>query len=151
MKTVVLVGCGKSKRGRAAPAKELYTGPLFLKARAYAERIGNEWGILSAKHGLLMPDEKVEPYDLCLEDLDREELQAWVWRTRFQIVDRWPGRKWTEKGYVRLSGERFVCLAGTLYARAFGDPGELTVEFPLKGLGIGRRLRFLSDAVEGSP
>jgi hypothetical protein len=48
---VVLVACGKSKRPEACPARELYTGTLFRKARAWAERHGDAWAILSARHG----------------------------------------------------------------------------------------------------
>jgi len=36
--TICLVGCGKSKLDRAAPAKDLYTGSLFRAARAFAEQ-----------------------------------------------------------------------------------------------------------------
>ena len=133
MKTVVLVGCGKKKLAHAAPAKDLYTGDLFRKARAYAERVGDDWGILSAKHWLLLPDQVVEPYDLCLDDLDRDQLRAWVFGTQFDIYKRWPEAK-------------FICLAGELYGQVFGYPRHLEVEFPMAGMGLGKRLQWLSRA-----
>lgn len=144
MKTIVLIGCGKTKLDHAAPAKDLYTGPLFRKARAWAERVGDEWAILSAKHHLVMPDQVIEPYDLCLEDLKPDYYRQWLTIANFEIVQRWPGQKSMVRGYVHLSGERFICLAGALYAAAFKGPTEFKVETPLQGMGVGKRLGFLS-------
>ena len=48
-----LVGCGKSKLDRSAPARDLYTGLLFKAALAVAEaEFGEDVWILSAKHDL---------------------------------------------------------------------------------------------------
>ncbi len=44
-----------------SPAKDLYVSALFDKERAYAERTGIPWFILSAQHGLVAPDEVLEP------------------------------------------------------------------------------------------
>lgn len=135
MKTVVLVGCGKAKLGRPAKAKDLYTGSLFRKGRAYAERFGDEWGILSAKHDLLMPDDVVEPYDLALRDLGHSEFVTWIRKANEALSWRWPEAE-------------FVCLAGELYSRAFEFPTKLEVRFPLAGLGLGKRLHCLNDALK---
>jgi hypothetical protein len=58
---VVLVACAGTKVPRQAAAKDLYASALFLKSRSYAERVGGRWFILSAKHGLLGPEELVAP------------------------------------------------------------------------------------------
>ena len=134
MKTVVFVGCGKAKLDRKASAKDLYTSTLFKKCRAYAERVGDEWAILSAKHGLLLPQSLVEPYDVCLEDFDRVQLQAWVYRAQFQIVEAFPSET-----------TKYICLGGALYSLAFtGYPRHLQVELPMCHLGMGQRLQFLT-------
>lgn len=143
MKTVILVGCGKQKLSHRARAKDLYTGPLFKKARAYAEQFGDEWAILSARHGLVMPDDVIEPYDLRLGDLDRDHFRQWVGNTNRQIRSRW--KTWE-------SAVRFVCLAGKEYAKALGVRGDdrvvpVSARFPLDGMGIGRRLAYLSQAL----
>lgn len=65
--TVGLVGCASQKLRRAAPARELYVSQLFKKASAYAEKTCDRWYILSAKHGLVHPDEVLEPYDVKLD------------------------------------------------------------------------------------
>jgi hypothetical protein len=145
MKTIVLVGCGKTKLDHPAPAKDLYIGPLFKKARAYAERVGDEWAILSAKHFLVLPDEVIAPYERKLESLHGDYLRQWIWNTNWFIRCRW--ETWKNK-------VRFICLAGKEYAQAFNSPiigkkGQvIEAEFPLEGMGIGERLKYLSP-VEG--
>jgi hypothetical protein len=100
---VVLVACAGTKVLRPAPAKDLYASALFLKSRSYAERVGSRWFILSAKHGLLGPEELVAPYDLTLKGLSRAERRAWA-----------------ERVFERLraelhSGDHVTFLAGTTY------------------------------------
>jgi hypothetical protein len=66
---VLLLGCVKLKREHRAPAKDLYRSPLWVRRRAFAQASGHPWLILSAKHGLVDPDTRLEPYDLALRDL----------------------------------------------------------------------------------
>lgn len=146
MKTVVLVGCGKSKLHHAAPAKDLYTGALFRKARAWAEKHGDEWGILSAKHFLVMPNQIVEPYERKLHGLSGDYLRQWIWNTNWFIRSRWS--TWAVP-------TRFICLAGKEYAQAFNSTllpvsNRIEAEFPMSGMGIGRRLQFLSRGSDGA-
>lgn len=75
---VGLVGCVKAKTSRAAPAGELYTSTLFEGRRSHVESTCDEWWILSAKHGLVHPDEVLAPYDLAMKDLGRPERRAWA-------------------------------------------------------------------------
>lgn len=71
MKKLLVVGCGKSKLSSAAKACELYTGSLTRARIEYAkEAAPGAWAIASAKHGLVMPDQVVEPYDATLSNLD---------------------------------------------------------------------------------
>ena len=63
---VVLLGCVKLKLEHRAPAKDLYVSPLWNRRRAYAEAAGCPWLILSAKYGLLDPEQLVAPYDVAL-------------------------------------------------------------------------------------
>ncbi len=43
MFTLVIVGCGKSKRKFACPATDMYTGQLFIASRRYAKTRGDAW------------------------------------------------------------------------------------------------------------
>lgn len=131
---MIVIGCGKSKLDRRAPAGELYTGSLFRAARRYAEARGGRWAILSARHGLVMPDEELEPYDDVLR-LSGVELERWAGRAAHRLL--------------RLDPELVEVLAGVTYARPLsrelGRAGVRACE-PLSGLGMGRRLAWLSRA-----
>lgn len=83
-----LISCTKSKRDQSAQPQELYMeSPLFRKARAYAERVHDEWYIHSAKHHLREPDgPPIAP--------DEETL------TTAGINQR---RKWAQTVYDRLT------------------------------------------------
>ncbi len=75
---VGLVGCTKSKRPMAAPARELYTpSALFRGRRAYVERTCDRWFVLSANYGLIEPDAVIEPYDQALSKASEPERRSW--------------------------------------------------------------------------
>lgn len=75
--SVVLLGCVKSKRPSPAPARDLYTSPLFARRRAYAEGVGVPWFVLSSQWGLLHPDQVVGPYDMYLPAQPASYQRAW--------------------------------------------------------------------------
>src|SRR3954468_18405630 len=72
----VLIGCVSRKEPTARAAKDLYRTELFARRRAYAEGSGQPWLIVSALHGLVGPDDVVEPYDVRLSDLTWQERHA---------------------------------------------------------------------------
>jgi hypothetical protein len=155
MKTIVLVSCGKRKLSKAAPAKEMYTSPRFRMARAYAERIGDDWRILSAKYGLLKPDEVIEPYDETVVGKPIKERRIWAVTVRNSIscnLLTWThgnGKNW------RCDPVRFVCLAGEAYLQCFDIDAEAirkfcVIEKPLEGMGIGKQMQFLSQGSRGA-
>jgi hypothetical protein len=68
-----VIPCGAAKQDRPAPARDLYTGPMFRHTLAAAETEAawcNANGtptrilVLSALHGLITLDEAIAPYDL---------------------------------------------------------------------------------------
>lgn len=68
-RTVYVVPCGADKLDRPAKARELYIGSMFKTALRSAEALGDgEIFILSALHGLLHPDDWVEPYNTKMGD-----------------------------------------------------------------------------------
>lgn len=83
--TVVLIQCTGSKvpdeypdrdlSELAFPAKFLYDTPhpYFSLMKRYARNAGDEWFILSAKHELLHPDERVREYDMEMSGRDSDE------------------------------------------------------------------------------
>lgn len=91
---VGLIACCKKKLDHAAPARELYQSPLFQLSAQWMEKRTSqwgmlEWGILSAKHGLVMPHQVLEPYDLCLADLPKLQKERWADMVHEQLVDKW--------------------------------------------------------------
>ena len=163
MRTIALVGCGKSKLSVPAPAKDLYTGTLFRMVRAYAERFCTGWGILSAKHGFLLPDEVIEPYDKTMAQLgDRDYRRAWQTRTNWELFYKLPwqiiyaeerkremdGIRFTERLPIALTGIEFVFLAGEAYEPAVNGPRDYPTTYPLRGMGLGNRLQWFKRQLE---
>lgn len=133
---LVLVGCVSSKLAQPAPAKDLYTSPLWQKRRAYAEESGMPWGILSAEYGLVDPGTVIEPYDTYMGDQSSEYQRSWSNRTADQILDR-----------VRGLGIAAVEVhAGSSYLE-HGlinrlNSADVKVFWPLKGLRFGEQLAW---------
>lgn len=73
-----LVSCGCCKLKHAAPAKSLYRSERFQRTRRFVEERGWPWFILSAKHGLLPPDRKIDRYDETLCTMPEEDRKKWA-------------------------------------------------------------------------
>jgi len=139
MTPIVLVACGSQKLDHAAPAQDLYTGDLFKKSRAWAERFGSAWFILSAKHGLVAPGQVLDPYNVTLNTMDPAALSAWDRVVRAQFDEQFGGR----------SNMDVVVLAGLRYRRwCEGRPGFTA---PMAGLGIGSQKGWLRRALIPQP
>lgn len=74
---LLLVGCVKTKLANPAPAKALYQSALLARRRAYAERTGRPWFVLSSRWGLVHPDEVIAPYDMYLGNQPMSYRRAW--------------------------------------------------------------------------
>lgn len=135
---MIVVGCGKRKLAVAAPARELYTGSLFVAARKYAEASGQRWAILSAAHGIIPPTAVLDPYERKLK-LSGPELTSWGSRAACQCVQMLKGSK-----------ENVEVLAGHPYAWPFRNElhwMDVPSTEPLEGLGLGARLRWLAQSL----
>lgn len=139
---VYLVGCGKAKRAEASEAREIYTSVRFRLARRLAER-GRAWFVLSARHALVDPAERIVPYD---EELPSGKRGA-------------PGREvWARRVVAALALRfsvteplEFVVLAGPKYAGALAGvlPAAWQLSTPLAGKGTGAANHWLSRQVRG--
>lgn len=150
MRTLLIIGCGKTKRNTAAPAKDLYTGQLFRAARRYAEARNTPWLIASAKHGLVDPDVVLEPYDQRLGG-SANEYRRWGLLCQAGLagflVQHPDWMVLTPSGYRFLAEDvRFELLLGAEYAkplREFTAIRDRDIE-PLAGLSIGQRLQWFA-------
>jgi hypothetical protein len=135
---IVLVGCAAHKRCTAGTAADLYMSQLFRSARAWAERHGDAWYILSARHGLLAPETLVEPYEQHIASLDRAQRRGWARQVADRLQQLHPG----------IFGCQVTVLAGRLYVEPLQDIfGEL-LELPLAGRAIGQRLAWFKRELE---
>jgi len=133
---IIFVGCVKTKLLGHHRARDLYRSELFLGRRRYAESVGVPWFILSAKYGLLAPDDEVESYDATLLDLTPSERLQWGGLVLGQIDCR--------LGLVR--GKTIEIHAGFEY-RAYGVKSGLEsrgakVVVPLEHARIGQQLTW---------
>ncbi len=136
-----LVGCVKSKLSYPAPAKDLYTSPLFRGARCAVERSCDRWFVLSALHALVEPDRVIDPYEYTLATASPLERTEWSSRVLKDLE---------ESLGADLSRHTLEAHAGRAYL-GFGLVEGLTVrgarvELPVDGLGLGKRLAFYKAA-----
>ena len=134
-KRVYLVSCVKSKGENTTSAKDLYTSAWFRKARAYIERTGMPWFILSAEHALLHPDDEIGPYEKTLNEMEIRERKQWAERVIGQMEQRLP------------KVERVVVFAGKKYREHLMDylqSRALAVEVPLEKHRQGEQLSWFN-------
>ena len=139
---LVLIQCTGRKREGTHKAIDLYmTSTWFRKARAYAEFIGGDVLILSAKHGLLRPKDEVEDYDVHLAKMPKAERRVWGYSVQSALTP-----------YIERYNQ-IVVLAGEKYTEFLKESFESathlkkSVSFPLKGKGIGEQMSFLGKQV----
>lgn len=146
--TVYLVACTKTKARSPCAAKDLYTSPWFRKARRYVEARSGCWFILSAEHGLLDPERVIAPYETTLKRMDRPQRVAWAQRVHRQLLARR-----LLPGFLA----KIVILAGLDYREhlehwlTLGGRDPRGVEVPLRGLGLGRQLAWLTQNAPAGP
>ena len=122
---VVLVGSSGELAGSARPARELFASSGFARARESAVRSGHPWFVLSAKHGLLDPDDVVGPFAVLIGDQPAGYRTAWAEWVVVQLADR-----------VRLAGVTVEVHGGVDFAQALKAPLErrgARTEIPLPG------------------
>lgn len=134
---VTLVGCGARKGTIACKAEDLYTSPLFRRARAWAETLSpGSWYIVSGKHGLLNPTDVISPYDYSLSGSAPKYLREWAAGVVSSLRNRGHAAETTD----------VVILAGNAYADPLSralDAIGFSYEQPLKSLSLGARQHLL--------
>jgi hypothetical protein len=134
MSSICLIACASSKVPVAAPARELYSSALFRKSRALAESRFDKWFILSAKHGLVFPDQILEPYNQTLNGMPPDERQQWACRTFDQLTQY----THPDDTLTFIAGANYREDLGNLLRHRGND-----VFAPTAGMSIGRLLQWL--------
>ena len=136
---ISLASCVSQKLHVPAPARDLYTSTWFIKARGYADRTGQPWFVLSAKHGLVHPDDVIAPYDLTLNNMPVTDRRAWARSALAQLSPH-------------LDNVGSVTFLAGLRYREFLEPSlmsrGLNVSVPMEGLRIGEQLGWLTRQLD---
>jgi hypothetical protein len=134
---LVIVPCGKAKiwakhpRAGPAVAADAYVGAPFSVNRRYAERMGGDWVILSAKYGFLRPANAVPgPYETTFKRRSTNPIGPAALREQVE-----------QMGLGRY--DEVIGLGGKEYRAAIEAAFEGTrvrLSFPFAGLPIGKAM-----------
>jgi hypothetical protein len=133
-----LISCSKSKGGHRDIARNMYVSPLFRKSVMAAEGWGLPFSILSARYGLLDPDEQIEPYDETLKGASKQFKSEWALKVDEQLRNAIDPKK------------HLIALAGDDYYAPLTEVGAgqpLNYLAPMRGLSLGNRLFFLNQCI----
>jgi cytoplasmic iron level regulating protein YaaA (DUF328/UPF0246 family) len=120
------------KRDKETKAKDLYVSPLFKMNYAYAQSQNPDAiYILSAKFGLVDPEQIIPPYEQTLNTMKSAEVKDWA----LDVIEQMEGK-------VNFQKDEIIFLAGERY-RKFLLPLCRNAKVPLLGLGIGKQLGWL--------
>jgi hypothetical protein len=143
---LVVVGCGKEKiwdrypDAGPTPAKDVYTGPYFKLNRRYAEHLGWDWLILSAKYGFIRPDfvmpgnynvtfKNPATHPVSTDELRRQLFQLQLGRYDLVII---------------LGGQDYIGRVKEAFAGM-----DARFETPFAGPGIGEQMAMIKTILSG--
>ena len=135
MGRIALVSCGSKKQDHPCPARDLYTGALFLKHKLWAETFTDDMYVLSAKYGLIEATKVIEPYDMTLKRMKRADRERWGRYVANQITNTIP------------KGETLVFLAGKPYYENITKHIRHRYQIPFEGVRLGYRYQLINKHV----
>jgi hypothetical protein len=130
--TIALAGCGGQKAPSRCRADQMYIGNYSRHCWEAARALcpGRAF-FLSAKHGLLLPEDEIDPYDLRMRrdhpTVTAAEVMAQA--VRYGVADA---------PVVVLAGQDYANLAYEVWEH---------VTHPLEGLFIGQQIRELNRII----
>lgn len=139
---IFLVSCVKTKKKTRTPlpAKTLYCSSWFKKAREYVEAHQQScWFILSAKHHLVKPNQRIRTYEKTLLNMSAPDRRKWAEHVFSQLSK------------ICRSGDTVSILAGNRYREhlvsKLNDHG-CKVKIPMKKMGSFMQGRWLKRALK---
>ena len=137
MAKIVLISCVSKKLPHKAKAGEFYISPLFKMNLKFAKSFNpDKIFILSAKYGLIGLDKEIEPYDQTLNTMHSVEKKKWANNVLEEL-----------KKVADLNNDEFIFLAGENY-RKYLILYIKNYKIPLKGLSIGKQLKYLKGQIK---
>jgi len=132
---VVIISCGAKKLDRPARARDLYVGPYFKAALAYALTLTPPENIfiLSAKYGLVGLDDRLKPYDLRMGQPGSVKIKTIIRQAeRLGVAGRY---------VVALGGRSYVSVIRKIW---------FSVWAPLEGKGgLGDQISLMRSRASG--
>jgi hypothetical protein len=122
---VVLVGSSGATGEGAEAAGRLFRSDGFARAREHAVHSRLPWFVLSAKHGLLDPDDVISPFEVQIDDQSAAYRSAWGEWVVAQLADR-----------VQLDGVTVEVHGGVDFAQPLRQPltrRGAVLDIPLPG------------------
>ncbi|MRH41823.1 hypothetical protein GH741_03945 [Aquibacillus halophilus] len=146
MGQLCIIPCGTKKiwdrRGDIGPvrAQEAYIGTFHNLCERYAEMFFNQWVILSAKYGYLLPDDIVDAnYDVTFNQKSNEIISTE--ELRKQVQNKF---LYNNEGIVVLTGKKYIDVVTSSFQQE-------DIQFPLTSCkGIGYMQQKLKFAIEHS-
>lgn len=138
---IALISCGSKKIDSRAPARDLYTSPLFRMTVRYVEEVLHvPWFVLSALHRVVHPDTPLAPYDFTLTKMSKRERAVWSQRVRVELraLSCWD----------RSGAKLVTAFAGADYLRGLRGLDDFKLAEPMAGKMIGSRLAWLKEQVK---
>lgn len=138
----LVIGCGKAKiwdkdpHLGPVPSQVAYTGGLFRLCRRYAELYyPDRWLILSAKYGLVLPDEPIEKYDVSFKSANKMVVKVNA------LVDQCQ--------YYFGEARKVICIAGREYILILESALQrrIPLESPLAHMGLFARMAWLKTQI----
>ncbi len=138
LKTLVILACSQKKGLKPVAACNLYLGSLFKLGRRFAEVHHFDYVIISAKYGLLSPEQVVSPYDQRIANMsDVRRIREMVVPPLQEIIGNY---------------EKIIVIGGNLYRRVLEPLKSAKFEEISDSRGIGgilQRLKQRIAAVKG--
>lgn len=133
---IVLISCASKKLTYKAKCKDMYISLLFKLNLRYAKSMNpDKIFVLSAKYGLLDLDEEIEPYNKTLNTMQSREVTEWS----NKVINKL-------NGLTNIKNDEFIFLAGNRYRKYLTNHLK-NHQAPLKGLSIGKQLKYLKEVI----
>ena len=133
---IAFISCVKTKKPFPCKAIDLYDSALFKKSVAYAKSKNVQHiYIISAKYGLVSSDKIISPYEETLNGKNDKHIKRWTYKVIKQADSLGISR---DEEILFLGGENYLKYLRLIYKNSHE---------PLKGLSIGRRLKFLNENI----
>lgn len=170
------VGCSESKDDADGllPVRERYSSGYWTVKDRYGQAVADEYCIISAKFGVLTPEEPIEDYDRTIDDLQGVPVQSDLRLPNGDYVDTLLDQ-WAVDVYEQLTGwieqaaggvdprdVELEVLLGTTYRDPLEERGvfdrlphtaNLSVSFPFQEIeqaqgGNGNQMDWMTDEIE---